>query len=92
MPPISIGPANPVTRVQSAIRNTGTSVALQRAAEQGFSQTANALEALDPGPEPVDTERVAQIRKAIASGTYPLIPTMVADAIIAAGYLLGAPE
>lgn len=43
---------------------------------------------LDPGEAPVDAERVSQIRKAIEQGTYPIVPTKVADAIIAAGLLL----
>jgi negative regulator of flagellin synthesis FlgM len=38
-----------------------------------------------PGDVPVDQDRVAEIRKALETGTYPLIPTKVADAIIAAG-------
>ncbi len=33
---------------------------------------------------PVDSERVAEIRKALESGTYPLVPTKIADAMIAA--------
>jgi negative regulator of flagellin synthesis FlgM len=45
-------------------------------------------EVLDPGQPPVDAERVATIRKAIESGNYPVIPMRVADAMIAAGYLL----
>ena len=45
-------------------------------------------DALDPGPAPVDAERVAQIRKAIEQGDYPVIPMRVADAMIAAGMLL----
>ena len=47
-------------------------------------------EALDPGQAPVDVERVAVIRKAIESGAYPVIPTKIADAMIAAGLLLRA--
>ena len=47
-------------------------------------------EALDAGPAPVDLERVAVIRKAIESGAYPVIPTKIADAMIAAGLLLRA--
>ena len=31
-----------------------------------------------------DTERVAQVRKAIEDGRYPLVPAKIADAIIAA--------
>lgn len=44
--------------------------------------------ALDPGPQPVDTDRVATIRKAIEQGHYPVLPAKVADAMIAAGLLL----
>ena len=43
---------------------------------------------LDPGQPPVDSERVAEIRKAIEQGTYPIVPAKVADAMIAAGLLL----
>jgi negative regulator of flagellin synthesis FlgM len=45
---------------------------------------------LDPGQAPVDVERVQVIRKAIQTGTYPVIPTKIADAMIAAGLLLRA--
>lgn len=37
---------------------------------------------------PVDAERVAEIRKAIEDGRYPVLPMRVADAMIAAGLLL----
>ena len=47
-------------------------------------------DALDPGAAPVDMERVNVIRRAIESGTYPVIPTKIADAMIAAGLLLRA--
>lgn len=33
---------------------------------------------------PVDAERVAQIRKALSDGSYPLVPTKIVDAMIAA--------
>lgn len=46
-------------------------------------------QALDPGQQaPVDAERVQVIRHAIETGTYPVIPTKIADAMIAAGLLL----
>lgn len=41
---------------------------------------------------PVDAERVAAIRQAVEEGSYPLIPTRIADAMIAAGYLLRTSE
>lgn len=37
---------------------------------------------------PVDGERVAQIRKAVEEGTYPLLPYRIADELIAAGFIL----
>ena len=48
-------------------------------------------EALDPGQPPVDADRVQVIRKAIESGTYPIVPAKIADAMIAAGLLLRSP-
>lgn len=33
---------------------------------------------------PVDSDRVAMIRDALRDGTYPLVPTQIADAMIAA--------
>ena len=44
----------------------------------------------NPGAPPVDVERVTEIRKAIETGAYPIIPTRIADAMIAAGFLLQA--
>jgi len=37
---------------------------------------------------PIDTERVDAIRKALEDGTYPLVPTKIADAMIAARLML----
>jgi negative regulator of flagellin synthesis FlgM len=51
------------------------------------SQNAT-LQALDAGAAPVDFERVSTIRKAIKSGSYPLVPAKIADAMIAASILL----
>ncbi|QWC58400.1 flagellar biosynthesis anti-sigma factor FlgM [Erythrobacter sp. 3-20A1M] len=41
----------------------------------------------ESGP-PVDNDRVREIRKAVSDGTYPLSPTRVADAMIAAKFML----
>jgi negative regulator of flagellin synthesis FlgM len=41
---------------------------------------------------PVDAERVAQIRAALRDGTYPLVPTRIADAIIAAQISFTLPD
>ncbi|MEM7690065.1 MAG: flagellar biosynthesis anti-sigma factor FlgM [Pseudomonadota bacterium] len=39
---------------------------------------------IDPSKPPVDADRVSEIREALKDGTYPLVPTKIADAIIAA--------
>lgn len=48
-----------------------------------------AAEAASP---PVDAERVAQIRKALRDGSYPLVPTKIVDAMIAAQVSPSLPE
>jgi len=40
------------------------------------------------GSVPVDQDRVNQIRDAVENGTYPVIPTKIGDAMIAAGVML----
>lgn len=67
----------PVERV-SAPQKTAD----QAATTQGMSAIA-AHTAGDSAP--VDGDRVAQIRKAIEDGAYPLVPNEIADGIIAAG-------
>jgi negative regulator of flagellin synthesis FlgM len=41
---------------------------------------------------PVDAERVQQIKAALRDGSYPLVPTKIADAMIAAQVSLTLPE
>ena len=41
---------------------------------------------VDTSTPPVDNERVQKIRKALQDGSYPLVPTKIADAIIAARF------
>ena len=36
----------------------------------------------------MDSERVTEIRTALREGTYPLVPAKVADAMIAANFIL----
>jgi negative regulator of flagellin synthesis FlgM len=43
---------------------------------------------LQPSTPPVESERVDQIRKALESGSYPIVPTRIADAMIAARFML----
>lgn len=39
---------------------------------------------IDSSSPPVDQDRVAEIREALKDGSYPLVPTEIADAMIAA--------
>ena len=73
------GPA-PVVRTE-AVRPAGDDGA--KAAEVALAKVATA------GAEaPVDHDRVREIRQAVEQGRYPVLPTQIADAMIAAGYLL----
>jgi negative regulator of flagellin synthesis FlgM len=86
MPSIEPGPPRPVGAVEARINRQpgGSGPATTRPAPALAQYSA----ALDPGEPPVDTDRVALIRKAIEEGTYPVVPARIADAVIAAGLLL----
>lgn len=88
MPPIELGQTRPVGAVD--VRTVRTASGSKPQVDNARSpKTAVAKsEALDPGQPPFDAERVDLVRKAVESGTYPLVPAKVADAIIAAGLLL----
>lgn len=89
MPPIDIGPQSPAARPTAPVTPRASEAAPARAVRPLTRAEAPAAKvSLDPGAPPVDAERVSQIRKAIEQGTYPLLPTRVADAMIAAGVLL----
>jgi negative regulator of flagellin synthesis FlgM len=65
-----------ITPVSSAKTSTGTTQTADTAALTGVSQ------ALSTAP-PVDTDRVARVKKAIADGKFPILPTTIADRLIA---------
>ncbi|MCH7628750.1 MAG: flagellar biosynthesis anti-sigma factor FlgM [Proteobacteria bacterium] len=94
MPPIEIGPSRPVGAVQA--RTIGTEAvqasAVKTAAPASAAPQVQTSDAVKAGDAPVDAERVATIRKAIEEGSYPVIPTKIADAMIAAGMLLRNPQ
>jgi len=101
MPPIEVGSTRAIGPVTAgATAATGAKPGIRNGAgvpapapapkpasavQTGPVQTSAALHA---GAAPVDTDRVAVIRKAVESGTYPIIPTRIADAMIAAGVML----
>ena len=85
MPSFDIGP----TRAVGAISNRPAREAHDHATPQAAAPNAPvASSPVSAGQPPVDVERVAQIRKAVEDGSYPIVPAKVADAIIAAGLLL----
>ena len=103
MPPIELGPVSPLAaravcageacspaaKAVTAKPATGTPLANDTARSHASANSAvQRSAALDAGPPPVDLERIAQIRKAIERGHYPVVPMRVADAMIAAGMLL----
>lgn len=100
MPPIEIGPARSVGPVQ--VRTTPVAPPPSGVAHPGAvtpgpvpaaaSPAVERSPAFDPGAAPVDAERVAVIRRAVEQGNYPVIPTKIADAMIAAGMLLRSPQ
>lgn len=91
MKPIDIAGPNGVTP-----RVTATAATPVRGAEPVRPIRSDAAETESPAlslatagaSAPVNAERVAEIRKAIEDDRYPVIPTRIADAMIAAGLLL----
>lgn len=75
----------PVSRAAEVRRTTGED-------PRGAVDVAASSLAAAGREAPVDHDRVAEIRKAVEQGNYPLLPTKVADAMIAAGYFLRVKE
>lgn len=94
MPPIETRLTSRIGRIEAVSLNlrtarvNGGSVDQPTKADTSDVEVVALGDTIDPGEIPVDAERVAAIRKAIDQGTYPIIPTTVADAIIAAGLIL----
>jgi negative regulator of flagellin synthesis FlgM len=91
--PIEIGPKGPgVARAVGAVDPRAVRAAREDSESgKGIARAvgpASPRPVTDPGEAPVDTDRVAVIRKAIERGAYPVLPVRVADAMIAAGILL----
>lgn len=90
---IELGPVRPVGAVDVRISRQETGGSARGVESNEVSEaTVVRSDALDPGEPPVDTERVEEIRKAIESGDYPLVPAKIADAMIAAEIFLRSGE
>lgn len=76
-------------RAQVEVRRPAPSAAAP--APGGVSIEVDAA-SVDPATPPIDPERVQQIRQALRDGSYPLVPTKIVDAMIAAQVSFAIPE
>lgn len=83
-----IGPTRAAGLVDARTVRSASGTSQKPAGPVKTGPTVVRSDAFDPGQPPVDAERVAVIRHAVETGTYPMIPARVADAMIAAGLLL----
>ena len=58
----------------------------------GISLEVSGAASAEAARPPVDAERVSQIKAALRDGSYPLVPTKIVDAMIAAQVSLSLPE
>jgi negative regulator of flagellin synthesis FlgM len=87
----SVGATRAATASDRAQVEAPKAAAASPAATPGISLEVSDTTRAAVAP-PVDAERVATIRKALAEGSYPLVPTRIADAMIAAQVSLSIPE
>ncbi|MBI1402529.1 MAG: flagellar biosynthesis anti-sigma factor FlgM [Porphyrobacter sp.] len=89
MPSVELSKLQGITAPRAASAGERTQVESRAGAPRGSApvaagvsvEIAGGVEAATP---PVDAERVAQIRAALEDGSYPLVPTRIVDAMIAA--------
>lgn len=86
--PIEIGPIAPVRAMRASPYPATPGREPAAEPESAVRIEAAALAAAPP----VDADRVAQVRAALAEGSYPLLPARIADAMIAAGLRLSLGE
>jgi negative regulator of flagellin synthesis FlgM len=99
MASFDIGATPPVGAVQlTSVQPTAASVAAAATTSTAAPVSGAAISTAAPevrtslsvsaGEAPVDRNRVDEIRKAVQSGTYPLVPAKIGDAMVAAGLML----
>jgi len=74
-----VAAAAPVAAVQATTTPAASAKASDAAGATALSGVAQTLSASPP----VDTERVARIKKAIKDGDFPILPATIADQMIA---------
>jgi negative regulator of flagellin synthesis FlgM len=88
MPPIELGPTRPIGAIDARVARHAGGQREQAGRADKTAPTVALSDALTVGEPPVDTDRIAVIRKAVETGEYPVVPARIADAMIAAGLLL----
>lgn len=79
--PIGLKPISTSERTVAAVTRTPATTPASMS-DTVVSTTAHDLAAAPP----IDYERVARIRKAIAEGSFPILPAQIADRLIAAKF------
>lgn len=82
----SIGPLRGTSRELSGEKPAARAERPSAPADKGVTVQTGAK--VSAGEVPVDAERVQQIRQALRDGSYPLVPSKITDAIIAARHML----
>ncbi|WP_254602635.1 flagellar biosynthesis anti-sigma factor FlgM [Sphingomonas bacterium] len=75
-----------VARVLAATAVTPTPAATSSASTPADVAQLGGVSAQLAADAPVDADRVQQIKKAIANGTFPILPATVADRLLAVRY------
>lgn len=76
-----------LAQATTGTQSTSTTTTSSTAAPAVVTDTASTAGAI-----PQDSDRVAAIKKAIESGQYPIVPTKIGDAMIAASMLWRSPK
>jgi negative regulator of flagellin synthesis FlgM len=79
----SVAAARPVAPVAPVSTVQAPQVTAQTAQVRADPSTLQALSQPLAAQPPVDAERVSKIKKAIADGNFPLVPSTVADRLLA---------
>lgn len=81
-----VGPLRGAARELLGDKSADKAKAPQTPVDKGVSVQTGAK--VTAGAAPVDAERVQEIRQALRDGNYPLVPSEITDAIIAARHML----
>lgn len=84
-----IGPIRPHIPGETRLSSVRTPAAAPTEPRKQVTSGIVMSETLDVGEAPVDKGRVAEIRKALADGTYSIEPRKIADAMMAFGITNG---